>query len=1143
MERFAFKIDAALKANLCKICRLCGIDNPQKVPILLPNEGEITDLDDPSLYQKVYELVGLTVTKNDKMPQTMCNLCVDKINDFYEFREMCYATNNQTRKLLGLKPAEPQKLVMDIKQIVKTESLIGGAKRGRKRKSDEPVVNDPIPDSVKKEPMAWRKKLRLQHQQQLKQENKMTSEIKDEPADPDPPTTTTKLALIKKGRKSVCSVCGEKFEAKDLMDEHKNRVHVPWIPRYFCNACNQTHQNQSDIRAHQLWHKLSKAPYKCPLCDANVANAYAFARHLREHTPPTPLQLQVLDRECPLCKKTFVTNFFYNTHPCAIRKRKCGGCSRPLSTEGAYMRHAPSCSKIYLSHSKHILPEVVQTESQMRIKNEVEDEQTPSTVIMPSFLQDDDMQPMVVLERLASPLLRASAIVPNTLGATTPSTSKSKSNERVSSKKYLKRVDQLLRNTMSTLVSIKHEPEVHINDTGPTADQAESDPELDEPPSFSDFHATNDDDDSDGEEATANGSSSVSNVFNLDAVKQEPVDNQQVQGKQGEVQIKQEPLKLKLKITNNHGQLNSSIMDDHDETQPRGSKKKKKRKHKERQRESLATPTEVETLVQKDIGIKIKEERMDNEYADGNENGTETMLPQATVMTSIPMTQLEGNYNDDTTNHLGHQQKDAALSTSTLALEEMRDVKPNRLELDRLMKISHVASGVDMAEEAMETAPASAPATVEEPIEPLPQINKKTVKSTARKSTGGGSTHQLPSSVPQIVAVESGASVNFNIVPDIAIKPEPQNRGYADEMTNENKSEQERPVTELAVDEVNHNEKVDEENAYINSLDFNNITIKQEKDLDITDMTANGSQTECINYNGQEGDEAADSEDEDDDSASSADEAEEQMEEEEEERIYQEIELQPLEKPTEENSIEKKQQPVEAETAEEPAEEPIVETLAIETAPPISDVGQIEANPPNPDFKIVITSVCSQADESISAQPSSAPTTEQSEKFDESTPSEIVPGQAETLPSMSLTAAKDNEIEAQPFLEPTSTINSDEEQQNVLNHEIFEQQIPVEAVEQLPVGDDPVEHLPVESEEQLPLSASQENQLPGPNEETENRINELQQQEQLQLQMQVHQDQVNDDSNINEIAENNNNANIERELQDDANGAQENVNI
>lgn len=40
--------------------------------------------------------------KNDQMPKNICSLCVDKINDFYEYREMCWATNSQTRKLLGI---------------------------------------------------------------------------------------------------------------------------------------------------------------------------------------------------------------------------------------------------------------------------------------------------------------------------------------------------------------------------------------------------------------------------------------------------------------------------------------------------------------------------------------------------------------------------------------------------------------------------------------------------------------------------------------------------------------------------------------------------------------------------------------------------------------------------------------------------------------------------------------------------------------------------------------------------------------------------------------------------------------------------------------------------------------------------------
>ena len=57
----------------------------------------------------------LQVLKNDKMPQTVCTICYDKISDFYEYRLMCKATNIQTRKLLKLPledhPPPPKKVV------------------------------------------------------------------------------------------------------------------------------------------------------------------------------------------------------------------------------------------------------------------------------------------------------------------------------------------------------------------------------------------------------------------------------------------------------------------------------------------------------------------------------------------------------------------------------------------------------------------------------------------------------------------------------------------------------------------------------------------------------------------------------------------------------------------------------------------------------------------------------------------------------------------------------------------------------------------------------------------------------------------------------------------------------------------------
>ncbi|XP_013142589.1 PREDICTED: uncharacterized protein DDB_G0287625-like [Papilio polytes] len=59
---------------------------------------------DVPLTQKIRECVQIEVHQEDKMPPLICELCVDKVNDFYEFSEMCKQTNMKTRLRLGLPP-------------------------------------------------------------------------------------------------------------------------------------------------------------------------------------------------------------------------------------------------------------------------------------------------------------------------------------------------------------------------------------------------------------------------------------------------------------------------------------------------------------------------------------------------------------------------------------------------------------------------------------------------------------------------------------------------------------------------------------------------------------------------------------------------------------------------------------------------------------------------------------------------------------------------------------------------------------------------------------------------------------------------------------------------------------------------------
>lgn len=95
-----------------------------------------------------------------------CNICSDKICDFYEFRLMCTSTDIQTRKLLGLPPSNAtrkldEKLVSlqleekpDIKplEIVKDETKTmpkAGPKSAmeKRRHFQTEVIEKPVEDT------------------------------------------------------------------------------------------------------------------------------------------------------------------------------------------------------------------------------------------------------------------------------------------------------------------------------------------------------------------------------------------------------------------------------------------------------------------------------------------------------------------------------------------------------------------------------------------------------------------------------------------------------------------------------------------------------------------------------------------------------------------------------------------------------------------------------------------------------------------------------------------------------------------------------------------------------------------------------------------------------------------------------------
>lgn len=92
------------KLNTDRLCRCCGLEQTELYSICGENPF---NFDGVAFSEKYHKLLGMKVDEADRLPQNICLMCSDKINDFHEFRTMAYNTEMQTRQILGLPKLEP----------------------------------------------------------------------------------------------------------------------------------------------------------------------------------------------------------------------------------------------------------------------------------------------------------------------------------------------------------------------------------------------------------------------------------------------------------------------------------------------------------------------------------------------------------------------------------------------------------------------------------------------------------------------------------------------------------------------------------------------------------------------------------------------------------------------------------------------------------------------------------------------------------------------------------------------------------------------------------------------------------------------------------------------------------------------------
>lgn len=265
------------------------------------------------------------------MPQNICMVCMDKINDFYEFRLMCLSTDVQTRQALGL-PPRPK-----ISEQIIIKKVIQAAKTPVVRLVD---INETLGLTKNEEKRGNRRDLKRNLEDPIEYfDDKKKMKIE----------TITAPQQATKKYKINCAICvTQYFEYQSDLTDHLISRHIPNIAKYGCSTCRETFSTQSQAKDHDAMHIKDKIPFVCLKCGLEFPKNLPFTKHLMANKCQGRQQFEVTqeDIKCLQCKKKFVTKNLFSWHGCFLKsKGKCPKCSKYFQKKQQLFKHYVMCEE------------------------------------------------------------------------------------------------------------------------------------------------------------------------------------------------------------------------------------------------------------------------------------------------------------------------------------------------------------------------------------------------------------------------------------------------------------------------------------------------------------------------------------------------------------------------------------------------------------------------------------------------------------------------------------------------------------------------------------------------------------------------------------------------------------------------------
>uniref|UniRef100_A0A2A4K3D7 Protein krueppel n=1 Tax=Heliothis virescens TaxID=7102 RepID=A0A2A4K3D7_HELVI len=306
-------------------------------------------------------LTNLNITLLDGMPQNSCQVCLDTVKSYIEFREKSITAEETLRELVYNNVKTERKLsTEDIDNYTYGNDDFPPLKSEIKEEADDTIDNfyseyvdnvdtllvkkdeDDVPiKRTRKRQTDTKPTKNVRKRQTVKKSTKNVKKIKTD----EKPKLKENLK-VENNDEWICGICPKKLEDKnDLMkhlDAHKNST--------ACMACGERVNSYSQLLAHRVTHVPQ---VKCHICDRKFRTSIYLEFHYRNlHIEEDDKNLHC--NECPqVCStpKKF-TNHLNHVHSHVMRYF-CDTCSKGFRCKANLKSHVQShsTSKSYVCDS------------------------------------------------------------------------------------------------------------------------------------------------------------------------------------------------------------------------------------------------------------------------------------------------------------------------------------------------------------------------------------------------------------------------------------------------------------------------------------------------------------------------------------------------------------------------------------------------------------------------------------------------------------------------------------------------------------------------------------------------------------------------------------------------------------------------